>query len=249
MKSLILGAGYATRLYPLTRSRPKPLLDIDGKPVIEYILDPIEKIEGLDEITVVVNHKFYSHFERWRKSYRSSKPLVLLNDGSTHEGNRLGAIGDMRFFIGERKITEDLLVVAGDNLFDIDLRPFVQFAQKKSPFSSVTLYDVKDFSLARHYGIVSLDGEGRIVSFEEKPEHPKSTLSAMGVYYFPKKVLPQIEAYLKGGSPQDAPGFFIHWLSQQETVYGYPATGTWYDIGDLASYQKAATAFKKEVNP
>lgn len=247
MKSLILAAGYATRLYPLTQSQPKPLLDIGGKPVIETILNHIEKIEGLDEITIVTNHKFYSHFEKWRKSYRPSKPLLLLNDGSTHEGDRLGAIGDIRFFIGERKIAEDLLVVAGDNLFDIDLRPFVQFAQKKSPFSSVMLYDVKDFSLARHYGIVGLDEEGRIISFEEKPEHPKSTLSAMGVYYFPKKALSQVEAYLKGGSPQDAPGFFIRWLSQKEAVYGYSSTGTWYDIGDLASYKNAASAFKKEV--
>ncbi|MBI4436124.1 MAG: nucleotidyltransferase family protein [Candidatus Omnitrophica bacterium] len=248
MKSLILAAGYATRLYPLTQSKPKPLLDIGGKPVLEYILGHIEKIDGVDDATLVVNHKFYSQFEKWKKSYRSSKPLVLLDDGSTHEGNRLGAIGDMRFTIRERKVRSDLLVVAGDNLFDIDLRPFVQSAQKKSPFSSVMLYDVKDFSLARQYGIVGLDGESRIVSFEEKPEHPQSTLSAMGVYYFPKEVLGQIDTYLQGGSPQDAPGFFLRWLSQKETVYGYPSTGTWYDIGDLASYQKAAGAFKKEVN-
>jgi len=245
MKAVILAAGYATRLYPLTKDRPKPLLDMGGKPVLEHLLAHIEKIDPLNGICIVANHKFYSHFEKWKAHYRASKRVTLLDDGSTHEGDRLGAIGDIRFCIEEQKITEDLLVVAGDNLFDMDLVPFIRSAQKKSPFCSMMLYDVKDFSLAKHYGIVRLDAENRIVSFEEKPKNPPSTLSAMGVYYFPKQVLGSIETYLKAGSPQDAPGFFIRWLYQKETVYGYPCEGLWYDIGDLESYQHASQVFGK----
>ena len=246
MKAIVLAAGYATRLYPLTKDHPKPLLEVGGKPVLEYILTHLEKISPLETLFIIANRKFYSHFEMWKAKYRSSKKLILLDDGSTCEEDRLGAIGDIRFGIREQKINDDLLVVAGDNLFDSDLRPFVSFSQKKSPFSSVMLYDVKDFQLARHYGIVALDGGGRIVSFEEKPQNPRSTLSAMGVYYFPKEVLEKIETYLKEGSPQDAPGFFIRWLCQQETVYGYPCQGIWYDIGDLDSYQRASQVFGKD---
>ena len=245
MKAVILAAGYATRLYPLTKDRPKPLLDMGGKPVLEHILAPIEKIDKLDDICIVVNHKFYSQFEKWKVHYRTSKRVILLDDGSTHEEDRLGAIGDIRFCIQQQKIVEDLLVVAGDNLFDMDLIPFIRSAQKRSPFCSMMLYDVKDFSLAKHYGIVRLDAEHRIVSFEEKPKDPQSTLSAIGVYYFPKHVLESIETYLKAGSPQDAPGFFIRWLYQQETVYGYPCEGLWYDIGDLESYRRASQVFGK----
>ena len=243
MKAIVLAAGYATRLYPLTKDRPKPLLDIGGKPVLEYILAHLEKIQTLDTLFIVANHKFYPHFEAWQSKCRSPKEILLLDDGSTCEDDRLGAIGDIRFCIEKQKIREDLLVVAGDNLFDSDLRPFVQSAQKKSPFSSMMLYDVKDLVLARNYGIVALDAERRIISFEEKPKTPRSTLSAMGVYYFPKEVFGKIETYLKGGSPQDAPGFFIRWIYQKEAVYGYPCEGTWYDIGDLDSYQRASRVF------
>ena len=245
MKSLILAAGYATRLYPLTKDCPKPLLEVCGKPVLEHILAQTEKIDPLGTRCIVVNHKFYSQFEAWRTRYRTTGPIVLVDDGSTDESNRLGAVGDMQFCIRHQEIREDLLVIAGDNLFDMDLAPFLKFSKKKSPFCSVMLYDVKDFALARHYGIVGLDGDQKVVSFEEKPKSPQSTLSAMGVYYFPEKVLGQIETYLKKGSPQDAPGFFIRWLYQRETVYGYPCEGMWYDIGDLESYQHASQVFAK----
>lgn len=244
MKTLVLAAGYATRLYPLTKDRPKPLLDISGKPLLEHILVQIEKIDPSGTRTIVVNHKFYPQFETWKADYHASGSILLLDDGSTDESNRLGAIGDIHFCIRDQKISEDLLVIAGDNLFDMDLAPFLRFAQKKSPFCSVMLYDVKDFDLARNYGIVGVDDDQQVVSFEEKPKSPQSTLSAMGVYYFPKKVLGQMESYLKEGSPQDAPGFFIRWLHQREAVYGYPCEGIWYDIGDLESYRRASQSFE-----
>lgn len=246
MKSIVLAAGYATRLYPLTKDRPKPLLDIGGKPVLEHILAHLETLDAIETIFIVVNHKFLTLFENWKTRYPSSKSILLLDDGSTHEDNRLGAIGDLRFCVQSQRIDEDLLVIAGDNLFDMDLGAFLQFAKKKSPFCSLMLYDVKDLSLARHYGIVGIDTENRIVSFEEKPRNPQSTLSAMGVYYFPRKVLRTIETYLKSGSPQDAPGFLIRWLFAREPVYGYPSEGLWYDIGDLESYQKASELFQKK---
>jgi len=248
MKALILAAGYATRLYPLTKDRPKPLLEIGGKAVLEHILDHLSAVDGLSQVLIVVNQKFYSQFEKWRAGTRSVQEILLVNDGSTHEENRLGAVGDIAFCLKTEKITDDLLVIAGDNLFDCDLRSFVVSAQKKSPFCSMMVYDIKDFSLASHYGIVGLGRENRLISFEEKPKKPSSTLAAMGVYYFPKQVLAYFDRYLKGGSPLDAPGFFIRWLQQKETIYGYPCEGVWYDIGDSVSYRRAAEKFelKKE---
>ncbi len=243
MKSLVLAAGYATRLYPLTKNRPKPLLDMAGRPVLEYVLDRIQGLEAVDRIYIVVNERFFSEFEAWKAGYRSPKPIELLNDGSTDEEDRLGAIGDIRFSIQKANIKEDLLVVAGDNLFDMELTPFIRAAKEKFPHASMMLYDVKDLNLARQYGIVGIDRQGKIISFEEKPKEPESTLSAMGVYLFPKPVLEKLETYLKEGSPQDAPGFFIRWLYQREPVYGHPVDGVWYDIGDLDSYRSASKVF------
>ena len=247
MKTLILAAGYATRLYPLTKDKAKPLLPIGNRPVIGHILDRLEGLSGLSEILVVTNHKFYPQFERWAAGLSFPAPLTLLDDGSTEEGDRLGAVGDIRFAIQQRKIREDLLVIGGDNLFDFDLAPFVSFAKKKIPFCSLMVYDVADFDLARQYGIVSLDGEGKVVSLEEKPRKPTSTLAAMCVYFFPKQTLSYGEDYAQLPHSKDAPGFYIKWLHETKGVYGFAAHGRWYDIGDLASYQKACDTFKKEV--
>ena len=247
MKALILAAGYATRLYPLTKDRAKPLLPVGDRPVLGHILEKIEGLPGLSEILVITNHKFYSQFEEWSRNLSLSAPLGLLDDGSTGEDNRLGAIGDIRFAIEQKKVQEDLLVVGGDNLFGFALTPFLSFARKKIPFCSLMVYDVKDFGLARQYGIVSLDGQGKVAALEEKPKQPKSTLAAMCVYFFPKQTLLFLEEYERLSHSKDAPGFYIKWLQQTKGVYGHVATGTWYDIGDLVSYEKACEAFGKGV--
>ena len=193
----------------------------------------------------MTNHRFYPQFEQWAKTVSLSVPLTLLDDRSTSEEDRLGAIGDIQFAIREKRIQEDLLVIGGDNLFDFELTPFLSFAKTKIPFCSVMMYDVKDFVLARQYGIVGLNGNGKVTSLEEKPAKPKSTLAGMCVYFFPRETLSYFGEYEQLPHSKDAPGFYIKWLHETKGVYGCMAQGSWYDIGDLSSYQKACETFEK----
>ena len=245
MKGLILAAGYATRLYPLTKDKAKPLLPVGNRPVIGHILEKLERIAGLTEVVVVTNHKFHAQFREWIETQPFPVPLSVVDDGSQSEEDRLGAVGDILFVIRQRRLREDLLVVGGDNLFDFGLDSFVSFARTKSPFPSVLLYDVGDLDLARHYGIAALDADGRVARLEEKPDAPTSTLASMCVYYFPEKTLSFFEEYERLSHSKDAPGHYIRWLQEKKGIYGNVAQGMWYDIGDLTSYQKACETFEK----
>jgi len=243
MISLILAAGYATRLYPLTLNKAKPLLPVAGKPAIEHIIERIEEIEEISAILVVTNEKFYKQFEGWRKQVATKKPVKILNDRSSSETDRLGAIGDMDFAIKEEKIAEDLLVIAGDNLFELGLREFVDFAKHRIPASSIGLYNLQDKEAVKRYSQVCLDGDDRIIEFEEKPQNPTSTLVAKCVYFFPAARLNLISEYLTSGSPTDAPGHYIGWLCRRDVVYGFTFCGKWYDIGNYEIYKKADKDF------
>lgn len=244
MKSLILAAGYATRMYPLTLNRAKPLLPVGGKPAIEHIIERIEEIEEIDKILVVTNQKFFRQFEAWRKKFSTRKALKILNDKTLSEQDRLGAVGDMDFVIKEEKITEDLLVIAGDNLFELGLREFVDFARLKSPASSVGLYDIKDKEAVKRYSQVCLDQNDRIIKFVEKPEKPTSTLVAKCIYFFSKSKLGLISEYLSSGGSTDAPGHYIAWLCEKGfAVCGFTFCGRWYDIGNREIYKRADKDF------
>ncbi len=243
MKSLILAAGYATRLYPLTLDKAKPLLPVAGKPTIEHILQRIEEIDEVDEVLVVTNEKFFGQFTEWRRQLKPRKPLKILNDRSTSETDRLGAIGDMDFAIKQEKIGEDLLVIAGDNLFELGLRQFMDFAEAKSPASSIGLYNLPSKEAVKKYSQVLLDRDNRIIEFEEKPQRPTSSLAAKCLYFFPKAKLELISEYLRSGSLTDAPGHYISWLCRKDTVYGFVFSGRWYDIGNYKTYKMADKDF------
>lgn len=246
MKALILAAGYAVRLHPLTLNNPKPLLDVGGKKIIDRIIGDIKVLNGLDDIYVVTNSRFYNNFIEWSKSSRCGKKISVIDDGTTTNETRLGAIRDMELVIRKKSINDDLLVIAGDNLFDMDIRAFMDFASSKSDGVSVALHDVGSLEAAKRYGVVSIDNSGKVVEFEEKPPEPKSTLISTGIYYFPRAHVPGIEKYLKAeGSKNDAPGYYIKWLSRTGTVYGYPFSEKWYDIGDIGSYKEADAEYKK----
>lgn len=243
MKCLILAAGYATRLYPLTLDKAKPLLPVAGRPVIEHIIGRIEEIDEVDKIIVITNEKFNKQFQAWQNKFSSKKPIKVLNDRTLSEKDRLGAIGDMDFAINEQKLDEDLLVIGGDNLFELGLQEFVEFAKLKVPASSVGLYNLKDKEAVKKYSQVRLDANDRIIEFTEKPKKPSATLIAKCVYFFPKSKLGKIAEYIKSGGEIDAPGHYISWLSREDQVYGFTFSGRWYDIGNYEIYKKADEDF------
>lgn len=246
MKALILAAGYATRLYPLTKDYPKPLLMIRHKPIINYIVEKLQEISGLNEIIVVTNHKFISLFRKWKKRLNCRKRISLVDDLTYGLNDRRGAIGDMIFAIHKKRIKEDLLVIGGDNLFDNDLDYFLSFANANKPNAVIGAYDIKNIRQAKKYGLIKLDKKNRVVDFQEKPKAPKSTLVAMCLYYFPKERLKLIKEYLKNKRhKQDATGFYIDWLRKRIPVYGVVFDGFWYDIGDFKFYREARKEFIK----
>lgn len=243
MKALILAAGYGTRLYPLTKDKPKPLLPVASRPMIEHILEKIEAIEELDKIYVVTNEKFAGHFRSWKDAYSSRKEIKIINDATTSDENKRGAIGDMQLVIEEEGINDDLLVVAADNLFQFHLGDFLGFFKKKG--ISVGLYDFRDREAVKRYSIVEIDENKKILSFQEKPSQPRTTLIAICLYLFPREKLSLISQYLQEGNNPDAPGFYIAWLHQREPVYGFVFEGKWYDIGDLQCYEEANKEYSR----
>jgi glucose-1-phosphate thymidylyltransferase len=229
MKALVLAAGYATRLYPLTKVVAKPLLPLAERPMLDYLLDAIGKAEDVDEVHVVTNHKFAGAFEEWAET----RDVVVHDDGTTSEDDRLGAIGDIRFVVEQAGLDgDDLLVIAGDNLFDYSLADYVQWWRGKGEASAVVLYDVGSLELVKKYSSVDVDADGRLLSFVEKPESPTSSLVATAAYIYHRAHVPLLRTYLDEGNPPDQPGRFLAWLVPRVPVYGYTATGDWRDIGD-----------------
>lgn len=241
MKCLLLGAGYATRLYPLTRERPKPLLPVAGIPILQRICEQVLKVKGLDHLYLVTNHRFAPHYYNWLRDYQTQRalpiPLEIFDDLTSSAEDRLGAIGDIQFVIQNAKIDDDLLLIAGDNLFQFPLQDFVAAAQPRG--SAVCLKDLKSKKLVSLYGAVEVDASGKVIDFEEKPPRPRSTLVSVGVYYFSKAHLPLFRQYMEAGFKKDAPGFYLQWLHKQVDVYGHVIEGEWFDIGDIDSYNQA----------
>ena len=195
MKALILAAGYATRLRPLTDTRAKELLPVGGRPIIDAIVESIGEVTDVDEIHVVTNARKAPAFEAWA----AGRDVIVHDDGTSSNDDRLGAIGDIQFVIESAAIDDDLLVIAGDNLFDFSLAALVAFWRSKAPASVLAVRDVGSLELASRYGIVSLDGDDRVVEFLEKPEHPPSTLAATATYLYDREHLPLVATYLEEG--------------------------------------------------
>ncbi len=247
MKLLILAAGYATRLYPLTETQPKPLLTVAGRPIIEAVFETLEPI-GFDRAYVVSNGRFAGHFEEWAKIFRAARPgldLVIVNDRSTDEANKLGAIGDLHMVLTSTGLDDDLIVVAGDNLFSERLAGFGEFCRgKQAPVLGV--YDVGNLEDVKKYSAITLDGEGRISRFEEKPPAPATTLIGIALYFYPRNTLPLIKQYVAEGNNPDQPGHLVHWLYQRTPVYAWTIPGLWYDIGSRETLDEANRVFSRK---
>ena len=211
MKQIILAAGYATRLYPLTERTPKPLLPVVGVPMIEHVLGSSAAIGLIDRTLVVTNNKFAGHFQEWLAGYQEAHPDfngAIINDGTTSNEDRLGAIGDLQLVLEQESIDDDVLVIAGDNLFTGDLSGFgVRCRETNEPV--LGLYDVGSKDEARKYGVVAVGDDDRLTSFKEKPADPKSTLIGIALYYYPRATLQEISRYIKEGNNPDQPGRLV----------------------------------------
>ncbi|MEW6306741.1 MAG: nucleotidyltransferase family protein [Verrucomicrobiota bacterium] len=250
MKVVILAAGYATRLYPLTLTQPKPLLPVAGKPMIEYVLDNLAPIGGIDRFYIVTNAKFAGHFENWATEFRSragnsALNFTVVNDASTDDSNKLGAIGDLHLVLKREKVDDDVLVVAGDNLFNQSLEAYGRFCREKNA-PVLGVYDVRSRDEAKKYGVVRLDGEGKIAEFVEKPAQPASSLIGIALYYYPRHILSQIHQYIADGNNPDQPGRLIQWLYPRTPVYTWTVPGLWYDIGSKETLEEANRIFAKK---
>ncbi|HKG96790.1 MAG TPA: nucleotidyltransferase family protein [Pyrinomonadaceae bacterium] len=245
MKLIILAAGYATRLYPLTLNQPKPLLPVAGKPMMEHVLHNISTIRDIDRAYVVTNAKFEGHFEDWAESYNHPNRkfgFTIVNDGSTDDSNKLGAIGDLHLVLTKYDLEDHIIVVGGDNLFSQDLAEFGDFCrQKNAPVTAV--YDVGDLEEIKKYNAIDIDENNRITYFEEKPKVPKSTLTGIALYYYPKWTLPLIHQYISDGNNPDQPGRLVQWMYPRAPFYVWKVPGLWYDVGSKETLEEANRVF------
>ncbi len=241
MNVLILAAGYATRLYPLTLKKAKPLLVVGGKPIIEWVVDNLAGVPDLGTIYVVTNDKFAADFQAWSERYRSQQPefkFQIINDGSTSDEDKLGAIGDISLVVSRENLTQSsLLIVAGDNLLTESLSNFVKCARGTD--ATVAVYDVGDAEAIKQYGNISVDGDGIITRFEEKPKNPQGTLAAVAVYYYSPAALSLLTTYLAAGNNPDQPGRFVQWLYTRKPVKTFQIKGKWLDIGSKETLENA----------
>ena len=245
MKAIVLAAGYATRLYPLTKDTPKPLLEVAGTTILDFIVAKMEKVESLDEIIIVTNNKFAGHFEEWKKATSYKKKLTVVNDGTLTNDTRLGAIGDIQHVIEQLHIEDDLMIVAGDNLFDFELSDFADYF-KETGTDCITAYHENDTAQQKRAGIVELSDDKKVKSFEEKPEEPKSPYAVPAFYIYRQDTLPLFKEYLDEGNNPDAPGHFIPYLLDNKPVHAYLFEGKRYDIGTVESYERVKGIFENK---
>lgn len=237
MKCLILAAGYATRLYPLTENFPKPLLDVAGKPILDWLIDDMAQTGLVEEFIIISNHKFASIFEEWSRGR-----YTVLDDGTLSNETRLGAVKDIQFAVDALKLDDDLLVMAGDNLLDFSLEGFIRYAREKQATCVMRYYEAEEARLHKT-GVAQLDAQDRILSMEEKPAHPKSHWCIPAFYYYRREDVRLIRKAIEGGCGTDAPGSFIAWLCGQTEVFAWEMPGRRYDIGNLQSYEEVKKTF------
>ena len=239
MKAIVLAGGYATRLYPLTRDRPKHLLKVGGRPILELLLERLP-LDELDAMYVVTNAKFAERFREWAASYPAD--LSVIDDGTTSDEDRLGAIGDLRLAIDTENLDDDLIVAAGDNLFTERLDGFARFGQERDA-AAIAVYDVGDLEEMKRLSSIVVDADSRLISFVEKPERPESTLAGIALYFYPRAILPLVGRYLAEGNNPDQPGRLIGWLYRRTPVYAWRVPGQWFDVGTPETLAEAQRIF------
>ena len=239
MKCIILAAGYATRLYPLTENFPKPLLDVGGKPILDWLIEDIG--DAVDEFVVVSNHKFAEKFKDWATN-RPEK-IRVIDDGTSTNETRLGAVKDIQLAVATSRDDTDYLVMAGDNMLDFSLRGFISYAQEKKT-SCVMAHEENRLEALQKTAVITTDGNGLIRTYEEKPKEPKGNLAVPPFYIYRREDIGRIQEALDDGCGFDAPGSFAAWLSKHVDMHAWCMIGKRYDIGDIASYEAVKEKFK-----
>lgn len=241
MKCLILAAGYATRLYPLTENFPKPLLEVGGKAILDWLVDDIDTAGLVDEYVVISNHKFAHHFDKWAET--KSVKITVVDDGTSSNETRLGAVKDIQFAIDELELDDDMLVIAGDNVLDFSLTKFVRYAKEKNTSCIMRYYEPAKNKLMK-CGVVEINENDRILSMEEKPTQPKSHWCCPPFYYYTREDAHLVAKGIRAGCGTDAPGSYIAWLCQQTVVHAMEMPGRRFDVGNLESYNKIKEEYK-----
>ncbi|WNS42375.1 sugar phosphate nucleotidyltransferase [Paenibacillus sp. MMS20-IR301] len=236
MIALILAAGYATRLYPLTKDTPKPLLPVQGsRTILDLLVERLEVLEEITELLIVTNDRFYPAFERWEQSYTGPKQVRILNDGTASPEERLGAIGDINFVLEREQVQDDLLVLAGDNVLGFGLAGYLDYFHRVNT-DCILVRTVDDLEELRSIGVAELDNELRVLSLEEKPQHPRSNIGVFALYIYKQSTLPLFERYLAAGGNPDAPSYFPEWLHSRQEMRAYYTEGTIEDVGTPEAY-------------
>jgi glucose-1-phosphate thymidylyltransferase len=246
MQAIVLAAGYATRLGPLTERVAKPLLALAGRPMVDYIYDKVAEVDGIEALHLVTNRRFAAAFEVWARKTARRVPIHVHDDGTTSNADRRGAIGDLQFVIEQAKIKgQDLLVIAGDSLFDASLAEFAAYFRQKGEASAIALYECQNSELVKQYSAVEVDRALRITSFVEKPEAPVTSLVGTAIYLYHRRHVPMIDRYLSEGGSPDQPGRFVAWLHPRAPVFGYRLAGGWFDVGSPQELLAADNLLRK----
>lgn len=243
MKCLVLAAGYATRLYPLTQNFPKPLLKVKDKTILDWLLDDIDTLSLINEYVIVSNHRYYEHFVNWAENKKLSAKITVLDDGSTENDNRLGAVADIDFAIKKLGIKDDLMVIAGDNVLDFSLCRLIEFFKEKNKTSVMRYFEARVEKLQKS-GVAKVDDNDKIISMAEKPEKPESNWCIPPFYIYEKGDIEMIAKGIEDGCKTDAPGSFIAYLCEKRDVYALEMPGKRYDIGDNKSYEEVQNTYQ-----
>lgn len=241
MKALILAAGYGTRIQEAVKDKPKALIEVSNKTILDYLFDQLRDMSGIDDFYLVTNSKFYDQFVAWRNAHNIK--IEILDDKTSSNEERLGAVGDLQLLIDRYNIQDDILVCAADTIVQPKLAPFVESFDKNRA-SWICVRREPSEEDRKHRGIVSVDNKMRVIDFEEKPDKPKSDLASVPFYIYPKEIIPMIKEFLDTGANADAPGHFVAWLYKKQPVYAYNIEGKVMDIGNPESLEKARQVFK-----
>ena len=244
MKCVLLAAGYATRMYPLTENFPKPLLEVGGKTILDWIVDDLASGGKIDSYVVISNHKFLPHFEKWVALKRSQGfTMELLDDGSTDNDNRLGAVKDIEFAIDALKLDDDLLVLAGDNVMDFSFNSFITYFEEKQT-TCIMRYRVPGLKGPCKFGVATVDSSGRVLNMIEKPQVPESEWAVPPFYIYKRSDLNLFAKGIASGCKTDAPGSFIEWLCKQTVVHAFEMPGQRFDVGSIDGYEKIRAEYR-----